>query len=806
MKTRSIKRSMIAFIATVTVLTAFSMLSNLIQQRAQDADQRYQQILSLEKNLATLIVKERRALENLLLAQDLERRYDSLKKDAGRLGMIPEISFINARGRLFEALFSAQRKRNYELSTVGGILPGLIDSVRYIDAHHVAYLKNLMRRGQSTQDWDLTDSFKRDPAVSAPELDIIKAAATIQNRLLDVFVLFHKMQQGASPRRLSDEFELKILKFNTSVNMFEDYSLDAQDGLLVEELLINGGRFKAAFTSLLAQEDAIATLNQSLNANAARITERLDIERQQIDAARQGLARIRTVLSSFAWVASGLLIVALFGYGHRLVTALRRIVDETGKIQRDLNSAIPVKPDDDHEFQVVFKALNTMARTIGEQVGAVEKARSELSRRVSERTSELETANHRLEKEIEERVQAEKTRKELETRLNRAQKMEALGTLAGGVAHDLNNILSGIVSYPDLILADMPTDHPMHSMLTTVKNSGERAAAIVQDLLTLARRGVTVNKVVDLRQIVAIYLASPEYAQLCERHPGVRLSTRMQKQTAYIRGSQVHLEKTLMNLVVNAFEATPPGGTVSLVTENQYIDTTMKGYDVVREGEYVKLTVSDTGAGIDPEALEHIFEPFFTRKQMGRSGSGLGMAVVWGTVKDHGGYIDVSSREGGGTAVNLYFPLTRDLPEALQESVSLPSIAGRGESILVVDDVPEQREIAVTMLARLGYRATAVSSGEAAVDYLRDQAVDLVVLDMIMLPGMDGLDTYRALRTLQPGIKAVICSGFSENHRVRAAQMLGAGAYLRKPYSLEGFGVAIRDELQAPVRCDAHPV
>lgn len=383
---------------------------------------------------------------------------------------------------------------------------------------------------------------------------------------------------------------------------------------------------------------------------------------------------------------------------------------------------------------------------------------------------------------------------ELEARLQRAEKMEALGTLAGGVAHDLNNILSAMVGYPDMLIMDLPSDDAMVGSLEAIKQSGERAAAIVQDLLTLARRGVVINEVVNLNDIVLEYLGNPVHQKLCHFHPGIGVEKQLAPDLLHVQGSAVHLSKTVMNLVSNAAEAIEGEGCVTIVTENRYVDRPLGGYDSVSRGEYATLTVTDTGEGISPEDLERIFEPFFTKKVMGRSGTGLGMAVVWGTVKDHNGYIDVQSTRGRGTVFTLYFPTTR---EALTEKevFSLKQYKGAGESLLVVDDVAEQRDLASQMLTRLGYDVSTAPSGEAAVALVEKQNVDLVVLDMIMDPGMDGLETYTRMVKLQPGIKAVIASGFSQTERIQAAQELGAGAYLKKPYTLEKLATAVRREL-----------
>jgi PAS domain S-box-containing protein len=403
-----------------------------------------------------------------------------------------------------------------------------------------------------------------------------------------------------------------------------------------------------------------------------------------------------------------------------------------------------------------------------------------------------------LVRDISERQKAERQRQELEERLQRAQKMKAIGTLAGGVAHDLNNILSGIVSYPDLLLMDLPQDSPLRKPIETIRESGNKAAAIVQDLLTLARRGVSVSEVLNLNDTVLDYLRSPECSKLKSFHSLVGIDTRLDDRLLNIMGSPVHLAKTIMNLVSNAAEAMPDGGTIRISTWNTYVDQPIKGYDQVAEGDYAVVEVSDAGVGIPAGDLKLIFEPFFTKKKMGRSGTGLGMAVVWGTVKDHKGYIDVHSAEGQGTTFTLYFPVTRQQKTAIENGRPFERLRGRGETVLVVDDVQQQREIASAILTQLGYTVRTVASGEEAVDDMKHQGADLLILDMIMESGIDGLETYRRILCQHPGQRAIITSGYSKTERVKDARRLGAGQYLKKPYTIENLGMAVQGELRRP--------
>jgi PAS domain S-box-containing protein len=398
--------------------------------------------------------------------------------------------------------------------------------------------------------------------------------------------------------------------------------------------------------------------------------------------------------------------------------------------------------------------------------------------------------------DITSRIEAEEALRQNEEKLQQAQKMKAIGTLAGGVAHDLNNILSGIVSYPDLILMDLPNDSPLIGPIQTIRESGKKAAAIVQDLLTLARRGVSVSKVVNLNDLVDEYLISPQFEKLKSYHPNVKVESHLDPALLNVMGSPIHLSKTVMNLVSNAAEAMPEGGSIEIKTTNNYVDFPINGNVDVEEGDYIGLTVSDSGIGIAADDINRIFEPFYTKKVMGRSGTGLGMAVVWGTVEDHNGYIHIESKEGKGTTIKLYFPVTRETARRMEMPLSFDNYKGNGQHILVVDDVKEQLEIASKILTQLGYSVETVCSGEKACEYLESNSPDLIMLDMIMAPGIDGLETYKRINSKYPQQRAIIASGYSETERVREAQRLGAGKYVKKPYTIEKIGLAIKSELK----------
>jgi PAS domain S-box-containing protein len=398
-------------------------------------------------------------------------------------------------------------------------------------------------------------------------------------------------------------------------------------------------------------------------------------------------------------------------------------------------------------------------------------------------------------RDITERKETEKILRESEEKLARSKKMESLGFLAGGVAHDLNNVLSGIVSYPELLLLDLPEDSKLRKPIETIRESGHRATAIVQDLLTVARGAVTAKEPVNLNNLVTEYLNSPEFRTLEQLHPMVTIKTNLDKDLFNATGSNIHIKKALMNLALNAAEAIDNKGNVTISTMNCYIDRPLRGYDDVKTGEYTVLSVSDDGPGISSDKLERIFEPFYTRKVMGRSGTGLGLTVVWNVMQDHHGYIDVVTGNNG-TTFYLYFPITRDEVADRDMPTPIEDCKGNGETILVIDDVESQREISCNMLNILGYKAKAVSSGEEAIENLKENTVDLLLLDMIMDPGINGRETYQKIIEIHPYQKAIIVSGFSETDEVKKTQNLGAGRYIKKPFTLETLCLAVHEELK----------
>jgi signal transduction histidine kinase/CheY-like chemotaxis protein len=388
----------------------------------------------------------------------------------------------------------------------------------------------------------------------------------------------------------------------------------------------------------------------------------------------------------------------------------------------------------------------------------------------------------------------------LKHKLQQSLKLETMGKLAGSVAHDLNNVLSGIVSYPDIILKELPDKDENAKAIKYIKRmkkSGQKAAAIVQDLLTLSRSGVVSFKPVNLNSIINEYTNSPEFKKLALNHPEVNIEYQLAKELPPISGSAIHLSKSIMNLITNAFEAITGKGKVVVSTRQILLEDKhfSSASPETTNGQYIELIVSDTGSGISKQDQPKIFEPFYSKKVMGRSGTGLGMLVIKGTVDDHKGLIHIESKEQIGTSFILYFPVTtKEPPEEIVKKID--HYTGKGESILIIDDDEDQRIIAYKILKDLYYSVKTCSSGETAIEFVKNHPVDLLVLDMIMPPGMDGLETYRQIKKINPDQKAIVVSGYSASHKVAEVQRLGAGKYLRKPYTIEDLGTAVYLELQ----------
>jgi len=408
-------------------------------------------------------------------------------------------------------------------------------------------------------------------------------------------------------------------------------------------------------------------------------------------------------------------------------------------------------------------------------------------------------------RDITDRKSASDRERELQDRLARSQRIESLGMLAGGVAHDLNNILGPIVGYPDLIIKNLPPNSPVRQDLEIIKNSARKAVDVIRDLLTLGRIGHFPADPLRFNAVVESVLKSQPYLNLCSNAPLVDVEVQLAPDVSPILGSESHLKELVKNLIVNGIHAMPEGGHLIVRTEPLHLETPIEGYEIITPGEYVVFSVEDSGRGVLEEDINRMFEPFYGKPKIGsQNGSGLGLAVVYGVVKEHKGFIDVISTTGKGAVFQVYLPVSGQAGEALPK---VERVDYRGtETILVVDDDEEQRKFAARGLRSIGYKVLTAHSGASALEIVEsvsktsESGMDLVVLDMIMADEMDGLDTFKQMLTHNPRQKAIIVSGFAVTERIRDSLKLGVGKYIQKPYTIEELGRAVRSELDKPAR------
>lgn len=416
--------------------------------------------------------------------------------------------------------------------------------------------------------------------------------------------------------------------------------------------------------------------------------------------------------------------------------------------------------------------------------------------------------------DISERKRLEEHEEELQERLARAKRLESLEVLASGVAHDLNNILGPMVVLPGLIAEDIQALIPesneateeLFESLEVIMSSAKQAAAIVTDLVHLSRQGQYSTHVMNLHDLPCLAHDCGKFDSIRKEHPGISIKIELAKESMTISGDESHLTRVVSNLLQNAAESIKGKGNIIIRTEKRSLNNALEGYETIPRGDYAVVEVSDTGQGIEKEHMGRIFEPFFTKKERGdHSGTGLGLSVVHGIVKDHGAFINVVSEVGKGTTFALYLPLIDESSDVTQASEQ--KLGSRGsERVLIVDDEPVQRFLVKKGLKRLGYDISEADNGHQAVALFEkakkaedDTPFDLIVLDMIMEEDFDGLDTYEAILKLYPDQKAIIASGYAENARVKAAEKLGAD-WLAKPYEMNDLAGATRKKLDEKAR------
>ncbi|MBT4504152.1 MAG: response regulator [Gemmatimonadetes bacterium] len=419
-------------------------------------------------------------------------------------------------------------------------------------------------------------------------------------------------------------------------------------------------------------------------------------------------------------------------------------------------------------------------------------AHDQLETRIQERTAELARVNEELRREIEERKRAAEEKDRLAEQLRQSQKMEALGRLAAGVAHDFNNMLTIINGYSELVLACMGEEDSLYADVKAVKEAGERATVLTGQLLAFGRRQLLDSQVLDLNREVTKTL------QMFQRLIGedIELRADLQSSEPYVETDPGQFDQVLVNLVINARDSMSRGGRIDIETADvEFAAADIRSRVDIGPGSYVRLRVRDTGCGMNEDILSRVFEPFFTTKSKDK-GTGLGLSVVYGIVEQSGGHIEVTSEADVGTTVEIFLPRAEGRPEKLMPMPEQTAVGSLKESILLVEDEDVVRELANRILCDCGYRVLEARKGEEALMLaeLHDGPIHLLLTDVVM-PEMSGRQLAENLIPLRPDMKILYMSGYTDDTILRYGIQAGDVDFLQKPFAPKALVTKVRQVL-----------
>ena len=1029
----SLRYNIYFFLALLAAVSTLWLVYNTGNRAIRNQQHIHARIVKLNSQFSQFVLQEQTSLGNEKLFNELNNQQKLFFKQC--------ISCHLAKTTLPEQRLAALADKQEILLKIAELrrqtrqrLSSLFDSVHYIHEHHIVTLQNYVQYSREESERPQKDEMRKvyaDEAALEPE--IIRQAVMIQHQLANIIYDFNMLTGGDPPEQIQQDFQNHVSKFYAAIKAFEEFSLDAQDGLLVEELLESGRILDTSFVELINLEKKSRKLTALLEINHQNLEASFVHLEALLQARQDALMERMTVINWILLLLAASLILTFLVRARSVVQAVDELVAQTEKITHDISYQIPEQSFPLTEFNVLRTALNAMAADLngkvqsltkeiqtrrrmevllsqgekewvrtfdavpdkifildrhasilranramlelldcsiediagrkcyevvhqsdtfpsyctffnreetnpkgavptyqqhefyephferyftanmsplfdssGQLTGYVHLMRDVSSQKKAEqekqnyalyldsilsssahtaiiatdqdlcikyfnpvaerifhvRAAEVLGSNvHQIHKklfagnvsmasknsnlpgtvartlkslqeggvhsfsftygtvviearlsvirssagesigfllmanDISKQVKASEQRKIMSERLLKAEKMEAIGLMAGGVAHDLNNILSGIINYPELMLLQMKDDTTWKEPLEAIRDSGQRAAAIVADLLTIARGVACEKEILSINALIDQYLASPEFAGLAARFPEITVTTILAPDLRFCLCSSVHIQKILMNLVANGFEAIGDKGTVTVTTGNIQLSGDQAREHKLEPGHYIQLVITDTGKGVTCEDIQHMFEPFYSKKKMGHSGTGLGLAVVWNTVQDHKGTISVA-REEQGSSFTLLLPAVEQKSAPKKTSMEGENIQGCG-SVLVVDDEALQRDVAGRMLSALGYDVAVAANGREAVRYVRQQSVDLIILDMIMEPDMNGRQTLKKILEIRPDQKTLIASGYAESSEVKKACTMGHTTLMNKPYTMQKLAESVQQALAA---------
>ena len=452
-----------------------------------------------------------------------------------------------------------------------------------------------------------------------------------------------------------------------------------------------------------------------------------------------------------------------------------------------------------------LRSLNTeLSKDLQQQAAAPAEAKN--------KAKKTKALLHQLTEELRTIQQAEKKRtteqQQATDRLRKARKFETIGLIAGEVAHDLNNILSGILYYPEQILRKLPEDSPLCSPLLSLRHSGQQAVALVADLLSTAKAGSAVKEIIDLNKLVKETLENKENQDLLAERPGISLRVRLCPDPIPVSCSPPHLRQCLHNLLLNGCDTVNAGnrvGTIMVSVESRYLATpsapsstssTSSTSSDTPSGEYAVLSVADTGPSMSPTDRIRIFEPFYSKKVLKRNGSGIALAMLRNIMEEHDGWVDLPT-DSQGNRFDLYFPI-RPVQMYSPEENSKKELPGQGQRILIIDKEKEQQERTSEVLTEIGYRAMSATDSTGAISHLNRNRVDLVILGLMEDDSLEGAATYEQILFLHPSQKTLlICTSLDckSVKAVQAIQQRGAVALLQAPFTQEQLQQAVEEGL-----------
>jgi PAS domain S-box-containing protein len=500
------------------------------------------------------------------------------------------------------------------------------------------------------------------------------------------------------------------------------------------------------------------------------------------------------VLSEAAW--EGIVILQ----NGTVVEANEPFLDMFGYARADLSGELHIESILCRGSLEVIDNLAADSAKVSCTLHGRKKGGAEIPIEVKSRVIGFRNVSHRVLaiRDLTERVRTEEANLDLQKKLSVASKLNALGLMAGAVAHDLNNILTAIVSYPELVLRQMNASDKHYTQIQKIQAAGKRAAAVVSDLVAITRGSCQQKTVENINTLILNYLETLEHSERLTTFPNVVLETSLQPDVMNVCCSSQHIHKLLLNLIGNAMEAAPADGRVHVITENCRFLHPLQHEDANEKqngGQYIKLIVADNGPGIAGKDVEHIFDPFYSTKVMGKSGTGLGLSVVWNIVQNHDGWIEVKDNSPGAL-FEVYLPATfEEVCPVVELPAGVMAVQGQGEKILIVDDQTDQNEILEKALTQMGYCTASVTSGEDAILYLSSNRVDLLLMDMIMGEGLNGRETLEIILKDSPDQKVIVISGYAKRDELEKTRALGVSHFLEKPVTLREVGQAVHRSL-----------